>query len=287
MEISQLQDFLNNTSQAQNDTQPPVQLYKIPTHIYFFIYDKNIKYLPLTQTLSSSEGSTTYKFPYTLSNFVLKPSTAHGDLESELYFDENSAFGVLGQLIRVKFSSLNELDYSGTKILELVSELKQRGDLKEISGEGFTYLYKVGDLIDGPIITLTKSNTVFSGNTAPKVAVETLKSDGRDLVEGYYRYLCETYGDEVGFAGLNYLRKGYEQCIEDGFLLKHLFDNFMATLPGNSQIEYKFEKGSTEKLDFEIEIEKFTGASLFKIPGVHENTGNFDWNHPRDFHSKH
>ena len=279
MEIAQLQEILTKTSQAQNDTQPPVPTYKIPEHIYFFIYNPSLKYLPLAQSFSSSEGSITHQTPFALPNFVLKPTTAYGDLESELYFDENTPFGVLGQIIQAKFSTLSNSDIAG-----YISELKQKGDLKEVPEEHYKYLYKVGDLFDGPILTLTKSNTTFSGQASPKVSTETLKSDGRTLVEDYYRFITENFGEEAGFSGLNYLRKGYEQSIEDGFLLKHLFDNYMNTLPGNNGIEYKFEKGSTDKMDFEIEIEKFTGGSLWKIPGLLEATGNFDWNHPRDFH---
>ena len=259
---------------------------KVIESIYLFNYDFAGRSAALYQTLKSSEGSTTFSFPYLLSNFSLQPISSEG-LQLGLLSDEGSAFGAFGEIIQAKISSVGATEYSGSKLSDIAIGVKNKGDIRETSEEVHKYLYRVGDLDDGPIFVMSRINNIFSTGNRSQVGDELLKESGKSLVEEYYRFLNEAFGTSVGFAGLNYLRKGFEQAVQDGFILKSLFDNYMETLQPNEGLEYVFEKGSTDKLDFEVEIERYQGTNLFQVAELQPSTGNFDWNHPRDFTTVH
>jgi len=275
---------VNTTIDGQAPTATPA---KAIESVYLLNYDFAGRSSSLYQTLKSAEGSTSFSFPYMLSNFSLQPISTEKGLELGLLNDESSAFGALGEIIQAKLTSVGETDYSGSKLSDIANGLKQRGEIRETSEEGYKYLYKVAELEDGPILVLSKVNNIFSNEKKLQVGEELLKSDGRSLVEEYYRFLNETFGESAGFAGLNYLRKGFEQTILDGSFLKSLCDNYMETLPPNEGLTYTFEKGSTDKLDFDVEIERYHGTNLFQVAELLPSTGNFDWNHSRDFTTFH
>ncbi len=258
---------------------------KVIESIYLFNYDFAGRSASLYQTLKSAEGSTTFTFPYLLSNFSLQPISSEG-LQLGLFSDESSAFGALGEVIQAKISSVGDIEYSGSKLSDIANGVKNKGDIRETNEEVYKYLYKVGDLEDGPIFVMSRINSIFATGNRAQVGDEFLKESGKSLVEEYYRFLNETFGVSVGFAGSNYLRNGFERTIQDGSILKSLFE-YIDTLQPNESLDYVFEKGSTDKLDFEVEIERYQGTNLFQVAELQSSTGNFDWNHPRDFTTVH
>lgn len=288
MEEIKIQELLRTAKEAQDigTQQIPVPPKKAES-LYFFIYQTHLKSALFISKLSSSEGSNIQSLPYLLPNFALQPVTEEGNLSLQLARDEKYPFGVLGQLLQVKIESASKIEYHNLNIADLATELKQVGDVKEIPNEENKYLYKVSDLEDGPVFAMTRTDTIFSGKSGEKPSHEVCKTQGRDVVEQYYQFLLETFDQGTAFLGVNYLKSGFEQVIADPFVIKNIFDNFMSEIPMTDDFAYTFEKGSTEKLDFEIELEKCSGTSLFKIPELLNATGNFDWNRLTDFTQHH
>ena len=189
-------------------------------------------------------------------------------------------------MIQLKFASIENAEYQGNSLKDLFLGLRQRGDVKDLSEGAYKYIYNVGKLNDGLVFALTKENNVFSAQLGKDVS-EACKSKRRSLVEAHYQFLKESFGESMAFAGLNYLKSGTDPVVSDESVVKHMFDEFISTLEHDLELKYTFEKDSDDKIDFDIEIEKYNGRSLFNIPELMPATGNFDWSIQRDFTKHH
>jgi len=249
-----------------------------PKNIYLAVYDPKIEETEIFKTLTSTEGTKAVHYPYVLEGFVLRPTTDENNFNMVLTKEEKTHFGVVCCLYEINVENLKN---SHSNIFEELQLLKEVGDLREFQEPEFKYLYKVASYLEKDVVTLTKNNTLFSGNgTQNTIDRDVIHNNGTALVESFFKYYEDKLGKNVALNALNYLEEFITKTLNSPITLIH---SYISNLPRTDTFEYPFQKGSMEKIEYEVELDKHSKDAVRMIPTFKPETGNFDWDKPKVF----
>jgi len=247
---------------------------KASSHIYFVVYDPQIEQTEFFKSLTSLENTTAFPNPYILEDYSLRPVVDGETVRLSLRRDEKTSLGVVTRLFEINRESLEK----NQQIYDYFNGLKEDGDLKETQEPDFKYLYKLEVYRTKDVFSLSRNNSIFS--TQNIIDKEGVKSKIGTLVETYFSYYAEKFSRPVALNSLNYLENNLEKALEGP---TNFVQSFIADILREDSVDYIFERGSMEKIEYNVEVEKYIKGNLLLAPQLKPETGNFDWDKTKEF----